>query len=537
MKAPRNEIEVEWQFEARDLRAVARRLERDPIDPKFAIRRRPTLELFDVYFDTRALELLRAGFVLRWRSTRAPRGPARFEATLKSLTPPKEGLSRRREIREALSLRGNVSPANVERAMAAVRAAHGPVGSRVRALLGVRAIGPLFTLQTSRQRYGIHSGPSAARAPLGEITLDTVRVRARQSRQVSEVLQRVEVEIPPETEARVAPFVSKFVSECELMPPSSPKFASGLRAGEHVFVPLELGPLDVGRNARADVFAYAALRRAGYEFLNREPGVRLGEDPDEVHRMRVASRRLRAGLAFFREVLPRSAETLRTELRAAARALGAVRDLDVLAALLVNETESKPLPTWFRRVAAERSTQHTALLAHLDSRSHERVRQSLIQFLRAGRRSRSGAAATPGLVVLVREFECRRQALHRARARLTLAAHAERFHRARILTKRLRYAIEYGPRLESRNGRRYLRQLIRVQDALGAFQDATSVIRWLTETGGRRTASAREWIVEFERRRARAMRSALRRLDKLELRGARAVTRELERLARKGSAS
>ncbi len=75
--------------------------------------------------------------------------------------------------------------------------------------------------------------------------------------------------------------------------------------------------------------AFAVLRRQLAVLRDKEPGTRLGEDVEELHDMRVATRRLRAALALFAGVLPVRAQTFRQELGWLAGVLGAVRDLDV----------------------------------------------------------------------------------------------------------------------------------------------------------------------------------------------------------------
>src|SRR5689334_3378827 len=45
------------------------------------------------------------------------------------------------------------------------------------------------------------------------------------------------------------------------------------------------------------------------------PGAREGADPEEVHDMRVAIRRLRAALRSFADVLPKDWEGVRSELK------------------------------------------------------------------------------------------------------------------------------------------------------------------------------------------------------------------------------
>lgn len=64
----------------------------------------------------------------------------------------------------------------------------------------------------------------------------------------------------------------------------------------------------------------------------RESGVRRGDDPEELHAMRTATRRLRADLRAVREIFePDEVARLRGELRWLGATLGAVRDADVQA--------------------------------------------------------------------------------------------------------------------------------------------------------------------------------------------------------------
>ena len=71
------------------------------------------------------------------------------------------------------------------------------------------------------------------------------------------------------------------------------------------------------------------------DLLAADPGVRLGVDAEAVHELRVAVRRLRALLRAARTVFVREwADGLRDELGWLGRALGPLRDLDVLTAHL-----------------------------------------------------------------------------------------------------------------------------------------------------------------------------------------------------------
>src|SRR5688572_3529702 len=78
------------------------------------------------------------------------------------------------------------------------------------------------------------------------------------------------------------------------------------------------------------VFAHAILRREAAALAASKPAVEHSPTPDEIHRLRVAARRLRVALRLFGRMLPsRDATHFRTELRWFASSLGDVRDLDV----------------------------------------------------------------------------------------------------------------------------------------------------------------------------------------------------------------
>jgi CHAD domain-containing protein len=71
------------------------------------------------------------------------------------------------------------------------------------------------------------------------------------------------------------------------------------------------------------------------EMFARTAGVLDTDDPERVHKMRVATRRLRAALEVFGAGLPRKhARTALADVKTLAAALGERRDCDVLIELL-----------------------------------------------------------------------------------------------------------------------------------------------------------------------------------------------------------
>src|SRR5512139_634438 len=78
------------------------------------------------------------------------------------------------------------------------------------------------------------------------------------------------------------------------------------------------------------LFGLEALQERLPALANEIEGVRAAEDIEYVHRMRVASRRIRNALALFGDELPRKHYAAwRDEMRRITRALGAARDTDV----------------------------------------------------------------------------------------------------------------------------------------------------------------------------------------------------------------
>ncbi len=77
------------------------------------------------------------------------------------------------------------------------------------------------------------------------------------------------------------------------------------------------------------------LRLHFARMIVRVPGVLSGEDPEDVHAMRVASRRMRAAWRVFGGGFEKEATSrYRADLREAGQRLGTVRDLDVLLLII-----------------------------------------------------------------------------------------------------------------------------------------------------------------------------------------------------------
>ncbi len=220
------------------------------------------------------------------------------------------------------------------------------------------------------------------------------------------------------------------------------------------------------------------------------PGALAGNDPHDVHQMRVATRRLRASLqATAVAYQAKRVDTLRRHLRKLARALGEVRDRDVLLMRLRQDAEAptdetpqqNELTAAVERLQAERDAAHQELVAELKRKRMARLLQELNDFLECP--LEEVQADDEGLPLLVRhhagsalwnEFEAVR------RFETVMAdASSERLHELRIAAKHLRYTLElYEPALGER-AHGLLKQVTKLQEHLGNLHDADVALAYL----------------------------------------------------------
>lgn len=233
-----------------------------------------------------------------------------------------------------------------------------------------------------------------------------------------------------------------------------------------------------------------------------DPLVRAGE-PDSVHAMRVALRRLRSALATWRPLLDRDlTEPLRAELRWLADQLGGARDAEVTHARLrdaaVRQRREALRGPVLERLDADlrerTAAAHEAAVTALRSDRHRALLDALTR-LAADPPLTERADAPAGEVLpgrVRREWKRLKRRVSAAEDVDDPAERAALLHEVRKAAKRLRYAAEPLVGLYGRDARRLVRAAKRVQSALGEHHDAVVARAHLGEAAERAAADGED---------------------------------------------
>lgn len=266
--------------------------------------------------------------------------------------------------------------------------------------------------------------------------------------------------------------------------------------------------------------------------LAAAPKAREG-DPEAVHRMRVATRRLRSDLSTWGPLVHDAwARPLRAELKWLGHVLGDLRDRDVLGQRLRRDLDvpaALALGPLLQELREERVVARQALLEALANSRFDRLSDRLAAAATAAELTRrADKPCREVLPPLVRKVD---KKLRKAGRDLAPESPDESYHRLRIRAKRARYAAEavapFLGRKAAQAARRYARAAAQLQDVLGEHQDATHAGNEILRVG-RSLADVPELQrlavgpALFERAAAQAAREsfpeAWRRLDRSRLR-------------------
>lgn len=514
--------EVELKYAVTDAEALRTRLESGLLDgvADFVDEVWRTIEIEDRYVDTATGSLEAAGYGVRLRRLDGAR-----LVTVKSMEQggqegEPQALHRRLELEAPASAR--LDPATWPESDAR---------ERIESMSGGERLRTRFTLVQHRLERNLVSGEGSAgdgrnadgrtadgRTADGRaiLSLDVAEVR-RRGRSLGE-FTTLEVEAGPGSDD----FLARLVGPLEATglitaePRSKERIAhemmtADLAAAAAAAVPTRTRPA-VPKHAGVKIDD--PLSEAGRKVLSlhlarmlaAEDGARSGEDPEHVHKMRVATRRMRAAWRVFDGAYRRKAQKRYVEeLRTVASALGGVRDMDVQLEDLARHAKSlepeaaadlEPLADAWR---TRRARAREGLIALLDSKAYRRFVDDYLDFVSTpGADAADDDASRP---MRVRDTAAGRvwHAYEQVRAHEAGLPWADvpAFHALRIDGKRLRYTLEsFREVLPARQTDELLAVITGMQDHLGLLNDAdvaaTATREWLMSAASALEPGARE---------------------------------------------
>lgn len=434
----------------------------------------------DVYLDTRSRSLQRAGLSARLR---------------------RKGQKRKIEIKPVPLLTEIVMErAEIVAELPRGKAAGQTLREVVEARLPIKLRGvPIerVMLKTRRRRYDVRTESLHA-----ELCVDEVAVMRPGSRRS---LPFGEVELELRTGGRAE--FDRVVERIKQLPPLLPSGKSKyVRALELLGLPgfsfgAEKPLFEAGQSA--DEVARAICLAQYQAMRSYEPGTRVGLDPEQLHKMRVATRRLRAALKTFSFCFDRrNGDFLARNYKWLAAVLGEVRDLDVHQ-LRVPEWqealgEGKDEEGWMALRADLHQRWQAArerLLVALNSTRYKRLcERSADAFSKCPRRGAGHPGRRPAAEVAFEAIEASERRFLKTLRRYRKRGDADSMHALRIVGKKLRYTGEFFKPLYSPAFEKRLKELARFQDEVGLLQDdvvAHALARDLyRDLGGKETPRA-----------------------------------------------
>lgn len=451
---------------------------------RFTLASTHTSRIVDTYLDTAGCDLAQLGWACRLRSDE--RG---WTVTLKGPNQTEGAVVSRPEY-ETLLPGPSHNPQHWP---------DGPWRDQVLALIGKQPLTPWMTIRQTRDRRIVAEDSHS----VAELSLDTVDLAEHGPR-----LYMVECELLPEGRAEDMAHIAAVLRALPglvIEPRSKLELAVATEAAaldaaaskteeeaaEQPAPPCAEPPAAAEPRAKAPaprpedsiwVGGAKVLERYRNAMLEHEPGTRLGEDPEELHDMRVATRRMRSALRLLRPyLLATHASVCESGLRRLALMLGAVRDLDVAIGNLAAYGDqagdrAAGLQLLLGAWTAERDVARIALLRYLDRKRYQRLLRDLETLLSELYAPREGL----GRNYYVSELVPRLVHVHwqsvEAHGQVAPGAPIELLHQVRIECKRLRYALEGYREALPKRLTKSIPSITALQDHLGELHDAAVAV-------------------------------------------------------------
>ena len=457
------ETELKLLLAPQDLR----RLRRDPRIKALQQGRATTRRVHSVYYDTPAHALLQAGLALRLRQD-----GRRWLQTLKTEGQAAAGLHVREEWEWPLA----------QAALDFGLIAQMPQARLFRSARLRAALRPAFATEFTRTSLHL----AFADGSLAELCLDSGAIRSGRR---AAVISEAELELLAGSPARLFELALELAERLPLRLGHASKAERGYALARGLPPrPVKAAALEL--DAHGSVAAgFTAIARSCIAHLQaNEAGLLAGRDPEYLHQVRVAVRRLRACFSLFGAVLPQAAFALvRTQLHAQNTVLGRARDWDVfvhemLHALRRQRAEDAAVAAFARRCVRMGRVQLRAAQAVVAAKAWQQLWLEFGRILADAAWQQGQPALAQPLGGFAAAVLQQRAAAVKKRGKRLRQLDAAGRHRLRIAAKKLRYAAEYFAALyPKRRVRPYVRSLAAMQDVLGALNDAATLLRLLPE--------------------------------------------------------
>lgn len=419
----------------------------------------------DQYFDTPEWSILAAGWACRVRHR-----PGDDKLTLKSLHGGDGNVFVRAEISQATESHEN---------SARLHPGSGPVAEALGDILNRAPAEELFRITSRRTVYDL--GKPGSPSVHIELDLDESRIEAdTRTEKATGVLTftELEIELKSGSAEDLESAATLLHDEAGLMPAQYSKFERGLQAAgleiDELLAGAQTTPMDEGEPVLTLLYAYFTEQLA---IIRRQhPRALEGIDPEGVHQMRVAMRRMRAVMRAFRGIVGEEVVShFNGELRWLAKNLGRARDADVTEKG-AKDAVDVAAGHYERFLEEETIIAYEHLVEVLQSDRCAVLENELGQFVAAGPTEQM--QEQHGNLSIA---ECARDFV--AVALGTLLAHgdaigadspAKQLHKLRIETKRFRYLLDFFSSVQGEKWAQTTESVKKLQDVLGEHQDAVT---------------------------------------------------------------
>ncbi|MGA7873969.1 MAG: CHAD domain-containing protein [Candidatus Binatus sp.] len=227
-----------------------------------------------------------------------------------------------------------------------------------------------------------------------------------------------------------------------------------------------------------------AARKAlafGAESLLRHQSAAESGDAESLHQLRVATRRLRASIELFSNVIyAAQLRIFRRDIRWISTQAGAVRECDVTPALIaaraakIDPDLRDAIAPMVAALDERRKAEHAKLYELLASKRY----RTLLAKLSRPAIKKIGSDRPLGIVApqLIRPAA---RGASRLGEKIADDAPALLFHKLRVRIKRLRYELEMMAPLGAKRHKKTLARLEELQELLGLYHDVTVASAWL----------------------------------------------------------